>query len=661
MTRLSRVGLVLATVVLFAVAIWWGMLRSTPPPNQQSVGGLSDSVSVTVGPNGFASIQAETPRDALTGLGYAHGLQRGWTATLWRRTALGRLSEWFGPGTQSLDRHALRLGLGHHARAAYNRLPDSTQHHLQAYVEGLNAALRSTYVQEQAPLVLLDRSPTAWEPWHPLVVERLLAWVGTEPLAPPSDAPEAVTDFHRVDQQWRRWLHLHGWNRSVMWALPPTSDTPSTLFQRHVLGATATPTLQEVHLQWPGTGAIRSVTVPGVPLFPTGTVDERAWGILLKSTATLQPIAPDSAARRTWHERIAPTGGEEELVTVRRQDSTLPLTTPPDSTAPAPDSLWAIQWPGFSNQSDLGAWLHTPEVASPAPSPSFRLFDTAGLRVPADGAPQVIGSPPVVESAGSDSALVVGASHWSRYQARSLAATVGDPNSDIGPLSTSDSSTWASTLLTRYEDDLRPFTEAPPPAPQALAYLRNWDHQYDRASIGASLFEHWMQSYREEIGRFPSSPSEAPYFASHRRRQAFHQALDTLTARYGSDVRRWRWERVAPDRRYFPVWSADSLVNADLTSLAQTRYAPLERPGRGHPSALAGGRSLADPVSTAPSPTAWNGWMVPRDASLTVRRLRFDPDGFFARALLSSDRPPAQQLTVPKDGTSTVLVPESSP
>ena len=636
------------------------MLRSTPPPNQQSVEGLSDSVSVTVGSNGFASIRAETPRDGLIGLGYVHGLQRGWTATLWRRTALGRLSEWFGPGTQSLDRHALRLGLGHHARAAYRRLPDSTQRHLQAYVEGLNAALRSEYVQEQPPFVLLDRSPAPWEPWHPLVVERLLAWVGTKPIAPPSDAPDAVTDFHRIDQKWRRWLHLHGWNRSVMWALPPTSDTPSTLFQRHVLGATATPTLQEVHLQTNYTGSLQGVTLPGVPLFPTGTTDGRAWGVLMGSTASLQRIAPDSAAQQTWHERIAAQGSEEELVSIHRYGRALPLRSSPDSTSPSSDSLWAIQWTGFSDQTDLPAWLHTAGLVPPTRPPSFRLFDTAGLRLPADEPPQVIGSPPVVESAGLDSALIVGASRWSRHQARSLAATVADPNSDIGSLSTSDSSTWASTLLARYEDDLQPFAEAAPPAPQALAYLQNWDHQYDRASIGASLFEHWMRVYREEIGRLPSA-DEAPYFASHRRRQAFQQALDTLIAHYGSDVRRWRWERVAPNQRYFPVWSADSLVDADLSSLAQTRYAPLERPGRGHPSALAGGRSLADPVSTAPSPTTWNGWMVPRDTSLTVRRLRFDPKGFFARALLTSDRPPAQRRPVPKDGISTILLPAPAP
>lgn len=660
MTRLSRVGLALATVVLLGIAIWWGMLRSTPPPARLSLPTLSASTSISAGESS-AFIRAETAQDALTGLGYAHGLRHAWTITLWRRTALGRLSEWFGPGTQALDRHALRLGLGHHAQAAYQRLPDTTQQRLQAYVEGLNAALTSAHVREQAPFVLLDRTPTDWAPWHPLAIERLLAWLGTSPISSPSDAPEAVRNFHRVDRQWRRWLHLHGWSRGVLWAVPDTDRTPATLFQRHVLGASATPTLQDVSLRLNDTGVLRATTFPGVPLFPSGATDGRAWGLLMKSTASLQHVASDSAAQERWHERIAPAGGDERLVSVTRQGTTLPLTTP-DSAGPGPDSLWTVQWSGFSDHTDLSTWWHISGLARPhQPEPDFRLFDPAGLRLPAGGRPQVIGSPPVVEPAGNDAALVVGASHWSRSQARSLAAKrqAGPPN--IEDWSTSDSSAWAGALLAQYRDDLQPFAEASAPAPEALSYLQNWDHRYDRASIGASLFEHWMQAYREKIGRLPSPTGDAPYFASHRRRQAFQQALDTLTTRYGPDVRRWRWERVAPDRRYFPVWSADSLVAQDLSSLAETRYAPLDRPGRGHPSVLAGGRSLADPTPTGPSPTTWSGWLVPADTSLTSRRLQFDPNGFFSRALLEADRPPARRLTSPDDEPTTILVPKDAP
>lgn len=653
---LSRLGLVAGTAVLLGLAVWWGMLRSPSAPSQHSIEEISAPVSVTVGAEAFASIRAESSRDALTGLGYAHGLQHGWTATLWRRTALGKLSAWFGPDTRPLDRHVLRLGFERHARAAYKQLPDSTQESLRAYVRGLNAALSTEHVQEHDSFVLLEQTPSSWEPWHPLAIERLLAWLATDPVSAPAAAPEAVHTFQHADHQLRRWLHLHGWNRSVLWALPDTTGTPATLFQRHVLGATAHSPLQEVALRTPSTASLRGVTFPGLPVVPTGTMDGRAWGFLLTSTASLETVERDSTAQQQWHERLSPSGSEEELVRVRRQGRSLPLApAAPDSAGATPDSAWALRWPGFSSQTDLPAW---PSASAPRPeAPSFRLFDGAGIRLSSDGTRDVLGTPPVVERTEDESALVVGASDWSQYHAASLTKKQLHSPGRVADWSTSDSSAWAGDLLAEYQSDLQPFSDASPPASEALPYLQNWDHRYDRASIGASLFEHWMRAYRADLGR-PPSPDEPPYFASYRRQRAFQRALDTLTARFGPDVRQWRWERVIPDRRYVPVWSADSLVADDLSSLASTRYAPLNRPGRGHPSALAGGGSLIDPSPVAPSPTSWDGWMTPHDTSLTVRRLQFDPGRFFGRSLLSPDRPPAVRLDRPEGGSRTTLVPE---
>ncbi|MFP4227862.1 MAG: penicillin acylase family protein [Salinivenus sp.] len=661
MSVLSRLGLGFGTALLLGLAVWWGMLRSSPPPSQHSVGEITAPVSVAIGPEEGASVRADASLDALTGLGYAHGLQHSWTIALWRRTALGRLSEWFGPGTRALDRHALRLGLGRHARAAYDELPDSTQEQLRAYVRGLNAALDTEHVRDHDSFVLLERSPSPWEPWHPLAIERLLAWLGTEPISAPASAPDSVRDFRRADHQLRRWLHLHGWSRSVLWALPDPSGSSSTLFHRHVLGATADAPLQEVSLKTASAGPLRGVTFPGLPALPTGTRDGLAWGVLMTSPASLNRIEIDSSSQEQWHERLSPSGASEALVRVRRQGTALPLAAvPPDSGGTPPDSAWALRWPGFSSQTDLPAWLSTVEATPDTPSRSFRLLEGSGLRVSSEGEVDVMGDPPVVEQAGDQSALVVGASDWSRHHAASLAEKRPLSPEQIAHWSTSDSSTWASELLAQYQSDLQPFSEAPAPASEALPYLQNWDHRYDRASIGASLFEYWMQAYRADLGHRPT-PSGNPYFGSHRRQRAFQRALDTLTARFGSDVRQWRWERVTPDRRYFPVWSADSLVADDLSSLASTRYAPLNRPGRGHPSALAGGPSLLDPLPVAPSPTSWDGWMRPHDTTLTVRRLQFDPGRFFGRSLLSPDRPPAHRLAPSQGGSRTTLVPTDSP
>jgi hypothetical protein len=190
-----------------------------------------------------------------------------------------------------------------------------------------------------------------------------------------------------------------------------------------------------------------------------------------------------------------------------------------------------------------------------------------------------------------------------------------------------------------------------------VTYLRNWDYTYNATSIGATLFDQWMRAYRADLGRVPIPRDTAAYFATYRQHRALLRAVDTLRTRFGPDVRRWRWERAVPDRRYFPVWSADSLVSADLSDLSTTRYAPLERSGRGHPSALAGGPSLVDPPSTAPSPTTWEGWMGPGSAPITVRRYRYDPTATFARSRIRRARPSPVPLSADSTRHTTLLLP----
>jgi hypothetical protein len=292
-----------------------------------------------------------------------------------------------------------------------------------------------------------------------------------------------------------------------------------------------------------------------------------------------------------------------------------------------------------------------------ADTASFGLLSGTGLSVDAAGTWSVHGSPPVVER--SAKTVVVGGSRWARYQADGLRARQRTGAGTPAQWSASDSSAWAGSLLPRMVPDLTPLSGRNPVLDDALSYLRNWDHAYDPASIGAVLFEQWMQVYRTEIGRLPVA-SDSAFFAGPRRRRTFQRAVDTLVHRYGPDVRRWRWERRAAARRYFPVWSADTLVSVDLSPFSTTRFAPLSRPGRGHASALSGGPALVDPLSLGPAPTTWEGWMWAGTSRLTVRRPRFNPSAFFARSLRSR-RPsaPASVSQTPISQT-TLLVPGPS-
>ncbi len=672
MPRFSRIGLGSLFVLLVGIGLWWIITPEDPPPSASPVERLSDTTTIRWTEEGLAVIDASGSLDALTALGYVHGLNRGWTVALWRQTALGTLSRWFGTGVAPLDRHARQLGLSHQAQAAYDELPAADKQRFRAYSRGLNAALQSDRVQNQDPFVLLGVQPRPWEPWHTLAVERLLAWLATPPLDPSSEAPSAVTDFRQVDQLFRRWLHLHGWHRSVAWAVrarPSTGPPQTVLFQRHVLGASASPLVQEVTLSRPSASRLTGATLPGVPIFFTGTTAERAWASLLRSPARLDRTPLDSTALAHRHERITPSNGDEQLVRIQRLNGNLLLghTASPDSVAGAsalpgrspPLTAWVLRWPGFSAASDLPAWLRRAGLpSSQTDTTSFQLFDADGLRVSAQGTWSVTGSPAVVVRDEAREHVIAGQSKWAQHQAQSFRAhhrSSEPPN--VSRWSASDSSTWAARLLSSLQPALDRFSRTHPQFQTVVTYLRNWDHTYDPSSIGATLFDQWMRFYRQDLGHVPTPADSTAYFASYRQQRALRRALDTLQARFGPDVRQWRWERTVPDRRYFPVWSADSLVNGNLQELNTTQYAPLSYSGRGHPSALSGGRSLVDPPPTAASPAAWSGWATPADSTLVVRRRHYDPTVIFARSRMQRTRPPPISLSPNNASHTTTLVP----
>jgi hypothetical protein len=324
-----------------------------------------------------------------------------------------------------------------------------------------------------------------------------------------------------------------------------------------------------------------------------------------------------------------------------------------------------LRWPGFTPVTDLAAWerlVHrdTARGSGRQDTVGFRLFDGTGLLQHRDGQWTVLGRPPVVER--MPDGLFVGRSRWARAQGDALAEHLRRPGAPVpARWSASDSSTWAARLMRRMLPDLRAPLETAGSAPAATAlaaattYLRNWDHTYDRASIGATVFDAWMRAYRQEIGP-EAALGDSVYFAGHRRRLALRRATQRLVQAFGPDPQQWRWEQANRRRLAFPVWAADSLVNADLSTTASTRYAPIVRAGQGHPSVLAGGTGLVD--TTRPAPAAWAGWGTTRpsaDRPVQVRRFRPNVDAFFGRYLTGEGRPAPVPVGA-GDGTTTRLV-----
>lgn len=660
MTRFLRIALALVTLAAAGFLLWRTVYHADPLPERAALSGLDAPVTLTWHPGDAVSVEAETDADVWRAVGYAHGLKRSWPVTLWRKTGLGHLATWFGPDVLPLDRHARRLGLARHAQEAYATLPPAEQARLQAYVDGLNAALRTSRARQSDASVLLDRwvdaTPTPWEPWHPLVVERLFAWLATERLAVPDSAASPVQDFVHTDARFRQWLHLHGFSRSLLWSgAPGASDTTQVPWAaRFVTGASALPVVQEVRVTRPERPALSLVTVPGSPLVWAGVGAQEAWGWLPHSPARLVRL-PDTTWTR-WHERLRTHRGRESLVEVYRFDDRLPF-------APTADTTWALHWPGLAPVTDVPRWKR---LTPPPDSVGFRLFSGYGLSVDATGRRRVYGTPPFDLSL-TGGGRMVGVSDWLPQQAAALQAlprsTLRTPSAWVRH----DSSTWAGAQLQRRLPALVPFadTSVAEGLRNAHTYLRNWNLRFHASSIGATVFEQWMHEAApfalpdsiirpDSVLRADSTvrvdsvaQARVDSLASIQRRlrTTFQTAVRSLQQTYGPQLRQWRWERMLPGDCFFPVWSADSLVAHDLSDIATTHFAPVPCRRMGHPSVPSGGTSRLAPTWPAPSPAAWTGWTDGTRTRLMAQRARFSPSQFLARSLAAPDEPDRLSLS----------------
>ena len=649
MSPLARVLVILLAVLLVFVAglgLLWYLAYGVEaaPPERVRLDVLAAPVEIGWGPAGAVTIRAAGEADAWAALGYAHGRQRAWSVVLWRQAALGQLGAWFGEAARTVDLQARQLGLAQQAQASYARLSDEERRLLTAYAAGLQAALAETPQRLRQEFVLLDVTPDAWEPWHTLAIERLFAWLAVSP--PPATQPppdDATRAFYAADARLRQWLRLHGFENSVAWAVRDSAGTH--LFQRHVYGDTALPFFLEVSLHYADSTRFQGASLPGTPFFPAGKTDRHAWALLLGGTASLERAAWDSAGTRRVYEQMRYRDNSEHLAVFWRHPDRLALADP----EALPDSAWTLRWAGLGPASDVAAWRG---LAAGTPAP-FALLDGHGLWIGRDGQWRVLGQPSVDEPL--PAGRFVGTTRWAAYAAE-LLRTQEDGAVPLETWIADAYSIWAAQTAPPLIEAAG-FSAVPEDKPRrdALTYLRNWDFGYDRASIAASIFDTWMTHYRDATGRLPEPTAQDTLRTDGRLlAETFGTALAHLTETFGADQSQWRWERVQPARRLFPIWSVDTLRAVGVP--ATPRYAPIDFPGAGHPSALAWNPS---PVQSGlPAPAAWEAWVhTERWEALTLRTPRFDANALLGRYLVSDRLPDPLRLPAPPDAGTTTLVP----
>lgn len=599
MTRtLSIVGLALLVLLLLGGAV--ALLAYGPEPTRDgslAIDGLDAEARVTWIGDAMPVIDAESEAGVWTALGYAHAADHAWAMALWRQAATGRLATWIGADGSDLDRHARQLAFGDVARTAYRALSPDDRAVVDAYARGVAAGFADPAVAERDELIRLGVELDPWEPWHALAIERMMAWIGTGPLADSSPAdssaapapdlsPEAVA-FARADSAFRATLALGGFEHARAFSAPAREGQTVVVHQPY--GASALPLLTGATVTFGG--RTRTVgTVPGTLILASGG-DE--WAVLLTSTARLVPN-PDPAPPPAYS-RITGRDGEEALTEVLRDDRGLVLRArtggDADTTASGDPAVTAsvpglrLAWSGYAPIADVGAW----RALLRGESATFRLWRGDGL-ARRDGRLQPIGAPPV---ASTDTETVFVGGHPSSALAVRRFATlqIAEPRVSARALASDAGSPWSAAQIRPLLVGLGNRDSLSLELKDAYAFLRGWDGLYQPDAVAPTIAEAWIDAHRRVFDRDPDPRQRLDSLLV---RQTLRLGLAHLRDSLGATAGTWTWERWGGPLRY-PLASGG-------------RFEPLASHAGGHPSALLPAPSLVLPGP--PGPAVFTLWTV---------------------------------------------------
>lgn len=179
-------GIILASLILLAGLVLWGLLREALPRHSGSerLAGLQGEVEILRDERGVPHIFASSLTDLLFAQGYVHAQDRWFTMDLYRRVAAGQLSGLVGRDEEVLQTDILMSAINFPALAHrdFEALEPADQAALQAFADGVNAYLEGRKPAQMAleyrVLQLGGRSPeiAPWRPQDTLAIARLEAF-----------------------------------------------------------------------------------------------------------------------------------------------------------------------------------------------------------------------------------------------------------------------------------------------------------------------------------------------------------------------------------------------------------------------------------------------------------------------------------------------------
>lgn len=332
MTLATGVALALVVVVVLG-SVRFGVARSRLPERGSftvAVEGCPAEVSIQFDGLGVPHIRTADEEALWFAQGYVHARDRFFQMEMARRLASGRLAEIVGAAGLPGDRRMRTWRLGATARRQAALLDADSRAVLEAYADGVNAALAEFGSWIAPEIWLLDHDPEPWQPESTLEVALLLqldlSWSMGEEF-------KRAVELNRLGRD--RAVELWGWTRtearnwipsgengaaprrehepirpplsgfgSNNWALAPekTKSGRALMVSDPHLGVTMPGPLAMIHLNGPGIH-VTGASVPGAPGVLMGHNEHVAWAF------TMAMLDDQDLFRVTFDE-----SGENELV-----------------------------------------------------------------------------------------------------------------------------------------------------------------------------------------------------------------------------------------------------------------------------------------------------------------------------------------------------------
>jgi penicillin amidase len=170
-----------ALLVLLLVAacasgcVVWSIRRYPLTSGTVSAKGIDGQLEILRGPYGVPHVLATTPRDAYFGLGFCEAQDRTFQLEVFRRAANGTLAEILGEGGIKLDRFNRTIGIQKVAEKQMANSAPEARVLAQAFVDGINAGLRS--LRSKPPeLHVLGIEPGEWSVTDTIALARIVSY-----------------------------------------------------------------------------------------------------------------------------------------------------------------------------------------------------------------------------------------------------------------------------------------------------------------------------------------------------------------------------------------------------------------------------------------------------------------------------------------------------